>query len=285
MGKIRKLTPQGQAVKGVLAAFLAPKLAQDSALKPGELDSLLKGIKLAGYAEQKKEIFDAVKSTFGKRLAQDASVEDLADLLDQLESEDYDDDDMGEDKGKIAGAADGPGDPGEELMKCLAECNLPPEMLEKINGLVSKLAKPAGAIDEDLEAADKAKATAKDKFPEKGKEDAMPKPEDKKPAMDAAAMERSVSARIAARFQAAEDVQPYIGKVNAMAADSAEAIYKLALDAAKVDLTGVPVGAYKSLVKMLPKPDESRPTGTGLAADAKERASFVEQYPHIPAKV
>ena len=46
-------------------------------------------------------------------------------------------------------------------------------------------------------------------------------------------------------------VRPIIGNVS-LALDSAPDIYKLALDAHKVDLKGVPTAAYKAMVKMLP---------------------------------
>jgi hypothetical protein len=112
-------------------------------------------------------------------------------------------------------------------------------------------------------------------------EDDDKKKDDDKPAMDAAisAAVRDAEARTVARMQAIQqaerDVEPHVGRL-AMAMDSAEAVYKVALDAAKVDLTDVPPSAYRALVRMLPKPGTvttPTPTRTTLAQDAADASS------------
>lgn len=102
-----------------------------------------------------------------------------------------------------------------------------------------------------------------------------------KAAMDAAiksavsATEKATIQRMNAIRQAEKEVQPFIGEV--VAQDSAEAVYKLALDAAKVDLTGVHASAYGAMVRMLPKPgDVKQPR---VAMDAELENTFAKQFP------
>jgi len=79
--------------------------------------------------------------------------------------------------------------------------------------------------------------------------------EDKKPAMDAAQVQLAIDSAVKiaksdmeALHQARKDVAPLVGEV---AMDSAEAVYKFALDNAKIDTKGVHPSAFKSLVSML----------------------------------
>jgi hypothetical protein len=123
--------------------------------------------------------------------------------------------------------------------------------------------------DEDEEAKKKAE-----------EEEAKKKDEDGK-AMDAAirsavaATEQATIQRMNSIRQAEKEVFPLIGEV--VAQDSAEAVYKLALDAAKVDLTGVHPSAYGAMVRMLAKPAE--PKQPRIAQDAASETDFAAQYP------
>lgn len=103
-----------------------------------------------------------------------------------------------------------------------------------------------------------------------------------KPAMDAAIAKtrRDTIAEMNAIHAAVADVRPLIGEL-AIAQDSAEAVYKLALDAAKVDVTGVHPSAYKAMVKMLPKPGETPVRAVTIAQDSANGAkSFNDFFPN-----
>lgn len=84
-------------------------------------------------------------------------------------------------------------------------------------------------------------------------DDAPAKPEVTKAAMDAAIArasadtEKRIRGEMEALHTAREEVSPLVGKV---ALDSAEAVYKFALDQAKVDVEGVHPSAYRALIKM-----------------------------------
>jgi uncharacterized protein len=130
-----------------------------------------------------------------------------------------------------------------------------------------------GESDDDYKKRMDAKKPAADEDDEKKKDD--------KTAMDAAiksavsVAEKATIQRMNAIRQAEKEVQPLIGEV--VAQDSAEAVYKLALDHAKVDLTGVPAAAYGAMVRMLPKPgDVKQPR---VAMDAASADDFAKRYP------
>lgn len=109
---------------------------------------------------------------------------------------------------------------------------------------------------------------------------------DKKPAMDAATVSTMIAAAVsksetalrasaAAARQAERDVQHIVGEVVGM--DSAEAIYKLALDARNVDVTGVHPSAYKALVAMQPNPNKAP---APIAQDAGVTNAFSAMFPN-----
>lgn len=132
----------------------------------------------------------------------------------------------------------------------------------------------------DKKARDKARdADPDDKDQEGAEED--DKKEDKA-AMDAAIAqakrdtEASVIARLNAARQAERDVRPFVGDVFGM--DSAEAIYKFALDKIGVDTKGVHPSAYPALLKLAPVPG-SQPRAR-MALDAAGAKSFNERFPH-----
>lgn len=120
--------------------------------------------------------------------------------------------------------------------------------------------------DDDDDMTDEEKAEAKKKAAAKAKEAPA--------AMDAAAIRTEVLAEARAIREAERAVAPFIGEVRT-ACDSAAAVYKLALDHAKVDLTGVDASAYKALVSLLPK----GPATPVVALDHKTvEKSFNERF-------
>lgn len=139
------------------------------------------------------------------------------------------------------------------------------------------------AADEDMiDDPKKSDPKPKAKCAEDGDEDDDKK--DDKPAMDENAVkamitaaEARVRAEVASLDQAKRDVQPFVGEVVGM--DSAASIYRLALDAAKVDLTGVPESAFKAMVSMLPKPGATPAIAQDTAKITSHRSDFTTRYP------
>jgi hypothetical protein len=126
--------------------------------------------------------------------------------------------------------------------------------------------------DDDEESDDKKKKAAEDDDDEDDEDK-----EKSTAAMDAAikAAQADTVKRMNAIRQAEKEVQPLIGEVAAQ--DSAEAVYKLALDHAKVDLTGVHPSAYGAMVRMLPKPGDVK--APRIAQDAASSEDFAKRFP------
>lgn len=100
------------------------------------------------------------------------------------------------------------------------------------------------------------------------------KPKDA-PAMDAATVRREAVRAVAAIREAEAAVEPHIGRVVAM--DSAEAIYRLALENAEIALDGVHPSAFKAMVAMLAIPSDT--PAPRVAMDAAASSDFKARFP------
>jgi hypothetical protein len=131
---------------------------------------------------------------------------------------------------------------------------LDPEILAK----VAEMLKPAEKQEEAEAAEQQVLAGDEEEVdPEKAKE------AEKAPAMDAAFLskklkevEASTIKRFTAIADAKEDVRSYVGKI-AIACDSAEGVYKAALDLMHVDVAGVHPSAYRAILMAQPKRDSA----------------------------
>lgn len=97
----------------------------------------------------------------------------------------------------------------------------------------------------------------------------------------ASVAEARISANMKAKYKAAQDCAPLVGSiVDPFAYDSADAIYKLALDAKGVDTSKHPVSAYKSMVSMLKEADMPRVATARSASDSKS-TEFDGAFEHL----
>ena len=74
---------------------------------------------------------------------------------------------------------------------------------------------------------------------------------------------------------ARDKVEPLLGRIQPM--DSAEAVFKLALDHAKVDTAKVHPSAYEALVDMLLDRQEE-PVGANLGMDSKSADAYAKKF-------
>lgn len=233
-----KASRKAIAVKAALGAYLRPLIAQDAAI--GDLGALVRGVTAATFAKDQARIIKDVTAKFKE--ADAAALADVIKLAADAEPDDEKDD------GKKKPAEDEDDEQRED------------------------------ESDEDYKKRMDAKKPASDEDDDDKKKD--DKKDDGK-AMDAAiksavvAAEKATIQRMNAIRQAEKEVQPLIGEV--VAQDSAEAVYKLALDHAKVDLTGVPAAAYGAMVRMLPKPGDIKQPR--VAMDAASQDDFAKRYP------
>lgn len=252
---------------GALAALVAPKMAQDAKL---DLRPALAGVSAKTKGKDAETIAASVVKLVTPKLAQDEGIE-VADVVAIIKAVDGVDD-GGEavvtddlppidedDKTPDEITADAGDDCTARIMAFL-DGKLSDEDMAQLGEIVAG----EGAVVEDEE------PDFKPGNPPQAKE---------KPAMDAATIRKAARTdaikEVAAMREAERAVRPHIGEVT-VAMDSAAAIYKLALDHAKVDLTGVPASAYRAMVAMLPKPNAS-PT---IAVDhATALGGFAERFP------
>lgn len=265
---VSKLSKKAVMAKGALLAVLKPKLAADAAL---DLDAVLAGVKRKNWLAKKPGIIAAIKPL----LAKDADLADVVELLDKLDGENPNNDEVGMDdvdpkceeilamlRGKIS---------DEDLAQVQAKLSAPgaapaavdtPEVPEKPAGMDTPEQTPG--------AANANPAGEKKDMVSKGAMDAAIAAAVKGARKDA---ETATIARLRAIQSAEEEVKPYVGKL--VAQDSAENVYKAALDLMKVDTTGVHPSAYRAVLMAQPK-ETPKPR---VAQDSSITSEFLEAFP------
>ena len=269
----KSLSKKAVMAKGALLAVLKPMMAADAAL---DLNPILAGVKKSNWLEKKPGIVAAIKPL----LAKDTDIGEIVQLLDKLDGEQPDDDNVAQDE---------PDPKCEEILGMLRG-KISDEDLEQIRAkMAAPAAAPAQAVDEPTEptaANDEPPQTAnaanadpkdsKDKEPIPMSKAAMDKAI--KLAVDAARREteENTIARLRGIQEAEEAVKPYVGKI-AVAMDSAESVYKAALEILKVDVKGVHPSAYRHILAAQPKPGEERKTH--IAQDSAPPTDMSEVFP------
>lgn len=263
--KRMNLSLTATALKGALKAYLGPKIAQDARL--GDLGALLRNVKAATLAKEQPKLVAAIKAHVNGKLAQDADLDDLAAVIDAFTEEDPDLTD-----GEVVLDDEGGGDDPSAKVLALLKGKLSDEDMAAVSALLA--GKPAGAQDD---------VTDPPQPPNNGGQGVEPVD---KPAMDAALkrVQDETVQRMNAIHQAQKDVAPYVGEV--VAQDSAEAVYKMALDALNVDVTGVHPSAYRTILSLQKKPGEAPEVTPRLAADSAALSQFQKMCPTaiVPAR-
>lgn len=221
--------------------------------------------------------FSVVKAKFAEKIALDSALNDtdrkrLIAAFDAMEEE------MGaedEDKDDEKKAED---EDGEEEKEVEARDKKARDKKAK-----DKRAKDKAAKDKAAKDAEKDEDCAEDED-DNDKDDKKAEDEDKEKAMDAAikkATDRAVAETVAKMEnlqKAKDDVAPLVGVVHGL--DSAEAVYRFALDSASVPHKDIKeVAALKQMVAMLPKPGSLREPL--IAQDSKTRGSVVDLFPGL----
>ena len=239
---------------GALRAYLKPKLVPGTVLA---LDSALASVNASNWKTEKGRVFSAVEALATPVLAADAKISAMdlkraMDWLDEEEDEEAMDDDLEAmdaaevEAEKEARAKDRKA--GMDAAACIKAAK------DRRGARDEKRAKDKKAADKAAKDAARARDKAKDKEPDDEDVTEEERAEDKA-AMDAAIAKAvgKVKADMTAAAEARQVVRPIIGEV-AIAMDSAPDIYKLALDAHKIDTTGVHPSAFAAMVRMIPPP-------------------------------
>lgn len=252
-----KYSKTAVAVAAGLRVYLRPKLAQDAAL--GDLGPLVKGLTAKNFASERPRLVRAVEGRFKGKLAQDADLSDLVEVIDAF-SDPADP--------IVAGDEEDPETPpvaeDDDLMAKMRDMISAKLGAEEAERIMQAIGEPSGAEDSPP--------------PFAGKPDEPVS----KPAMDAALAkatkegENAAVARMTAIRTAEQECRPIIGDI--IAQDSAEAVYKMALDAKGIDLTDTPPSAYRALVKLTLTQDQT-PKTPRLAQDSAAHKGFSDRYP------
>lgn len=268
----KPLSRKAALAMGALAVYLNPKMAQDAKV---DLGAALKNVTAKNWKTQKPKLAERIKSAVEGKLAKDADIEDVVEMLDQL-------DDVTDEVADVIEAApavekDPAEDTDDEMMARVMEFlrgKLSDEDMTSLEAMV----KPGAALDTTVppKTAVTKPATDNDKV--------------SKAAMDAAIAaatakakteaETQTMARLNAIREAERDVRPYIGDL-VIAQDSAVAVYHMALDSLGIEAKGITdIAALKLVLSSQPKPGEAQPKPARPAMDAAAAKSYAERFPN-----
>ncbi|NTA27407.1 DUF2213 domain-containing protein [Allorhizobium ampelinum] len=248
------LVPQGRAGPDVYVADSAPQRFEGEHTGPklgkSKQNEVLTMAKIpARDAAVVKRALTALKP----QLAQDADLDDVLELIEAVVSSESPD--ISEDEGDI-------------------HAFLKSKLSDEDYAQACELMKPA--MDEDDDKEEDKKDMAKDEEEVPVKPDMV-----SKPAMDAAiaaAVERTAKNMAAARA-AEKAVRPYVGELS-VAMDSAEGVYKTALEMMGVKTKGIHPSAYEAILMSQPVPGAAQKK-THVAMDAKAKDDFASRFPGV----
>lgn len=237
------LSRKAVLLQGAAHACLAPKLAADAKI---DLTPVFAGVTAKNYQSKKPSIISEITKRVSGKLAQDADLEDLPGVLDGLDNMDPTE----EAPLLIDPAKDA--DPVDPISALTAKVDALIEAVSKLTKAEAAEAPPA--LDEDPEEEDKVD----------------------KPAMDAAiaAAVKAADDRGRAIREAEKAIRPYVGEL-AIAQDSADNVYKTALEMLGVDVTNVHPSAFPVLLAHQPKPGSRKPA---IAQDAAAAKGFTDRF-------
>lgn len=242
--KYMKLDRKGVAIRAALGAFLKPRLAQDAA--PKDITAILNANK------SPKAIAQAVVGKYKTKLAADMDLEpeELVEIIEaSAESVEPEEE-------KVAGDDD-----NESIISLLREAGVSEDVIAKIAAALS----PAVAQDEGKD------GDKKDDKDEKVSKTAM----DSAIRLAADSATKTAAENFRRVREAEQAVRPLIGDVVAM--DSADDVYRTALEQAGVDIEGIHPSAFPAMVKMaISQKENSRPV---IAQDSASNSEFEKAYP------
>lgn len=264
-----RLSRLGLVASGAVMTYLAPKLAMDAKV---EIAPVFSGITSKNFGDKRGVVTERLRKLTAGKLAQDASLEDLTQLLDTLEAHS----DEVADEDETAGATD----PSNKLRSFLQDKLSPEDMAacdEMMGGGKEEAEDEDAAEKRDNESEGENLAAREAREHAEDEEEEMPV---SKQAMDAAIKSAVNSERKrAANLRAAEDaVYPYVGKL-AVACDSADEVYRRSLEILGVDgVDQIHPSALPTILKMQPLPGSTR-APSRPAMDSATSGGFFERFP------
>jgi hypothetical protein len=274
MARKPMMTRKAVLLQGALMANLAPKLAQDAKLN---LTPILKGVTHKNFDAKRGGIVSAIKLATDGKLAKDADIGDLADLLDTFSDVEPAEDDM-DPNAAVPVTKPSDEDKSARMKEFLAD-KLSEDDMAAFDAMMGEEGDPEDKDDED--------APAMDDDEDKEDDKAMDEDEDekeKKDMVDKTAMDSAIKAAVAKVRRdarevevAREAVRPYVGKLS-IACDTGAEVYKAALASMKVDITDVHPSAYGAILRNLPLPGKHSAEPV-VAMDAQASESYAKRFP------
>jgi hypothetical protein len=266
-----KLSPAAAQTRGCLAMYLRPKLPQGVAL---DFDPFLKDVTAKNFRAQiPAVVLGVMRATKGK-LAQDADIEDVAEVIEAL-AEILPPEQEAEVKEAVEGAEGGEVTDDADDAELRAMLKAKGLSDEEIDRICAMGAEPAAAADEkdtdkkDDKAMDAALIEARIRKATSGMVS--------KTAMDAAL------AAQAKTFREVEDarraVRPWVGELE-MAFDSAPAVLRQALTMLGKNVAGKSDDALMDILEVQPKPGDKPKAQPRVAQDAAAVSGFAARYPN-----
>lgn len=277
-----RVSTRSALLMGALMGHVSPLLAKDTKIDWKPIATALRG---KDFATRKAAVVTELRTQTKDKLAKDASIEGVAQLLDMIECnkpEGVDMDPMSMD----------PVDTGPAGLDAYLKGKLSSDDYAE----AMKMMKP-GAKDADPECKDDPEKVAKDEDPDdkKDDDDDKKKAEDDPPDFEGKpvkevskkAMDAAINSAVQAATKTQRDirdaerfVRPWVGDL-AVAFDSSAEVYKHALGVVGVKVDDVHPSAFRTILELQPKP------GTGsrkssdpvLSMDAAAAKSFSERFP------
>lgn len=256
--------------QGALAVYLRSKLAQDARV---DLGPIVTGLTAKKFRSQIPGIVLGVQKAVRGKLAQDADIEDVAEVIEAL-AEILPPDAEAEVKAAVEGS-DITEDDDAELRAMLKAKGCSDEEIDQICAKAALPATDEGDKEAEKKAMDAAiKAAVKD----------ATKGMVSKTAMDAAIAEATARAQdeTATRINAVEEarrtVRPWVGDL-AMSFDSAEEVLRKSLTMLGRNVAGKHADALMDILESCPKPGDKPAAGPRVAQDAATTKSFNDRFP------
>lgn len=296
------------ATIGALGSYLKPRLALDAKI---DMSKVFSGVTGKNFTQKKPAIAAQIRSQAKGKLAKDADLDQVEQVLDMLEKHEIDspaaEELLTDPENKAIDASaisnldlpekkDEEATDAEPFKAFLKEKGVSDEDIVKAMDMF-----PKHALDADESEEEKAAREAKEKAATDEKTDGLvKKAEDalkakdaemkdmvKKPAMDAAiklavdAAEKRVRDTERGIRAAAQEVIPYVGELSAdLVFDSADQVRGKALEILGIDTKGVPPAAFQAMLKLAPK-SGAKPVEreAHMGMDAAQIDKFAKKYP------
>lgn len=279
------LTRVAAVTKGALMTYLAPKLAQDAVI---DIHPLIKGLSRKNFGTKRNELLGGITNLVKDKLAKDAELDHLPELLEALEKEEEEEE--GEEEGLDEGTQTGASSAVPSAAHEFLQGKLSSEDMATYDALSKDEVKP-GVDPNDRtkgEGTNMDEEEDEEELKKKEAKDAEERIEnlEKEHAKDKRAMDAKIASAIREEQQRQKDIReaekafrPYLGEI-AMSFDSAEDVYRHGLKALgiRTKLDNVPLTALRAILESQPSPNARKAEQREIAMDAHAVDGFKSRF-------